>query len=263
MDSRSGPTQLAIGQHSLVAPRGAAIAGVLFAVLMATSIVLVRLAIPFAGGDIAPLLAEPSRRTQVRIAVQLAPFAGIAFLWFIGVFRNRLGKLEDQFFATVFLGQRPALRCQPLCRSGVLGSARRVGRVRPDQFLEQRRVLPGAPAYRRVSERVRDQDGRRVHHVEQHGHVAHGGCPRAVAFSGYVCAAVLLLVITSWPWIALLFPAWMLLLSATILLSEFRAPAAVTTFPSIFLNPIQTAAHHFVSNCTKPLPSDAPGSCCR
>jgi hypothetical protein len=32
------------------------------------------------------------------------PFAGIAFLWFIGVIRDRLGKLEDQFFATVVLG---------------------------------------------------------------------------------------------------------------------------------------------------------------
>ena len=32
------------------------------------------------------------------------PFAGIAFLWFIGVVRNRLGEYEDQFFATVFLG---------------------------------------------------------------------------------------------------------------------------------------------------------------
>ena len=34
----------------------------------------------------------------------MAPFAGIAFLWFIGVIRNRLGELEDKFFATVLLG---------------------------------------------------------------------------------------------------------------------------------------------------------------
>ena len=32
------------------------------------------------------------------------PFTGIAFLWFIAVVRDRLGKLEDRFFATVFLG---------------------------------------------------------------------------------------------------------------------------------------------------------------
>ena len=34
----------------------------------------------------------------------MVPFAGIAFLWFIGVLRDRLGELEDRFFATVFFG---------------------------------------------------------------------------------------------------------------------------------------------------------------
>jgi len=37
-------------------------------------------------------------------ALYLAPFAGIAFLWFIGVIRHRIGAEEDQFFSTVFLG---------------------------------------------------------------------------------------------------------------------------------------------------------------
>ena len=32
------------------------------------------------------------------------PFAGIAFLWFVGVLRDRIGEREDRFFATVFLG---------------------------------------------------------------------------------------------------------------------------------------------------------------
>jgi hypothetical protein len=30
--------------------------------------------------------------------------SGIAFLWFMGVVRDRLGKMEDQFFSTVFSG---------------------------------------------------------------------------------------------------------------------------------------------------------------
>ncbi len=38
------------------------------------------------------------------LALNLLPFAGIAFLWFMGVVRDRLGEHEDQFFATVFLG---------------------------------------------------------------------------------------------------------------------------------------------------------------
>src|SRR5262249_43164738 len=38
------------------------------------------------------------------LALELVPFAGIAFLWFIGVVRDRIGQREDRFFATVFLG---------------------------------------------------------------------------------------------------------------------------------------------------------------
>jgi hypothetical protein len=49
-------------------------------------------------------LIEPQHRNAVRLALGLVPFSGIAFLWFIGVLRDRLGALEDRFFATVFLG---------------------------------------------------------------------------------------------------------------------------------------------------------------
>jgi hypothetical protein len=37
------------------------------------------------------------------VAITLVPFAGIAFLWFTGVVRDRLGEHEDQLFATIFL----------------------------------------------------------------------------------------------------------------------------------------------------------------
>ena len=37
-------------------------------------------------------------------ALYLAPFAGIAFLWFVAVIRDQIGDREDRFFATVFFG---------------------------------------------------------------------------------------------------------------------------------------------------------------
>ena len=43
-------------------------------------------------------------RGTIAVALNLVPFAGVAFLWFIGVLRDRLGQLEDRFFATVFFG---------------------------------------------------------------------------------------------------------------------------------------------------------------
>ncbi|WNG88220.1 hypothetical protein C6A87_002890 [Mycobacterium sp. ITM-2016-00317] len=75
----------------LTTPRAAAFAGVLFALLFGAVLVLIR-------------TAHPDTEHRLRIAVVLMPFAGIAFLWFLGVVRDGLGVLEDRFFATVFLG---------------------------------------------------------------------------------------------------------------------------------------------------------------
>ncbi len=92
------------GPRALVPPRGAAIAGVIFSVLTILGLGLVRYAVPSDFTSPGTWLLEPYRRKAVEFALYLVPFAGIAFLWFIGVIRNRLGELEDQFFATVFLG---------------------------------------------------------------------------------------------------------------------------------------------------------------
>src|SRR5262245_50088119 len=94
----------AVLSRSLRTPRAAGIAGVLFAVLLATALVLIRLAAPAHPADAAPFLAEPAKRRLVILALNLVPFSGIAFLWFIGVVRYRIGQREDRFFATVFLG---------------------------------------------------------------------------------------------------------------------------------------------------------------
>ena len=41
---------------------------------------------------------------KLKVAAILMPFAGITFLWFIGVVRDGFGRFEDRFFASVFLG---------------------------------------------------------------------------------------------------------------------------------------------------------------
>src|SRR5947209_16015952 len=45
-----------------------------------------------------------SRGSGIVTAARLMPFAGISFLWFIGVVRDGLGRYEDKFFSSVFLG---------------------------------------------------------------------------------------------------------------------------------------------------------------
>jgi hypothetical protein len=60
--------------------------------------------VPARPSDAGEWLTIRSRREQVEFALGLLLFAGIAFLWFIGVIRDRLGDREDRFFATIFLG---------------------------------------------------------------------------------------------------------------------------------------------------------------
>jgi hypothetical protein len=83
-------------------PRAAAVTGILFSVLLISSLVIVRLSIPADPHDAGTWLAGDMR--PIVLALNLLPFAGIAFLWLMGVIRDRLGAHEDRFFATVFLG---------------------------------------------------------------------------------------------------------------------------------------------------------------
>ena len=69
----------------MAAPRAAAIAGVIFSVLLIIGLVLIRLSVPADPSQPGTWVNDPERRNAVRIALNLFPFAGIAFLWFMGV----------------------------------------------------------------------------------------------------------------------------------------------------------------------------------
>src|SRR5260370_28683872 len=85
-------------------PRAAAVAGIVFSVLLIAAFVLLRLSVPADPRVAGTWLTDSGRRVAVAIGLNLVPFAGIAFLWFIGVLRDRIGEREDRVFATVFLG---------------------------------------------------------------------------------------------------------------------------------------------------------------
>ncbi|WP_433566099.1 hypothetical protein ACQP1O_13230 [Nocardia sp. CA-151230] len=86
----------------LSTPRAAALAGVLFAVLLGTTLVLIRITMPDHVEDSAQWLQ--TRHSALITATVLMPFAGISFLWFIGVVRDGFGDHEDRFFLSVFMG---------------------------------------------------------------------------------------------------------------------------------------------------------------
>jgi hypothetical protein len=88
--------------HRARTPRAAAFVGILFGVLFALCIVLLHLAMPPGFADMNAW--TDAGRSRAAAAFGLMPLAGLAFLWFLGVVRDRLGVYEDQFFAAVFQG---------------------------------------------------------------------------------------------------------------------------------------------------------------
>lgn len=90
-------------QRKVRSPRSAAFAGIGYSILMITGMIITASINSVRLEDItAELLESWSRKAS--LVILIVPFAGIAFLWFTGVIRDRLGELEDRFFATLFYG---------------------------------------------------------------------------------------------------------------------------------------------------------------
>ncbi|MCK4726665.1 MAG: hypothetical protein KAT29_12710 [Anaerolineales bacterium] len=90
-------------QRQIRSPRSAAVAGIIFSLLMIASMILISTITSVTLADISRDWLE-TRVDTASLALGLVPFAGIAFLWLTGVIRDHVGDREDRFFATVFLG---------------------------------------------------------------------------------------------------------------------------------------------------------------
>ena len=104
----------------LKTPKAAAIAGIAFSLLMFTIFWLLRRSVPADPLESGAWLATDAR--TVALALNLIPFAGVAFLWFIGVLRDRLGQQEDRFFATVFFGSALLFLAMLFVAAAVIGA---------------------------------------------------------------------------------------------------------------------------------------------
>lgn len=203
-------------------PRVVAISGILFSALYIASLVLLRLAVPADPTEAGTWLADPVLRNWVHIALNLVPFTGITFLWYMAVLRNRIGLFEDRFFATVFLGSG-------LLFVAMLFSAVAVARGLLDTF-GAGTALPGAREVYRVGRgtayALMNTFGMKMAavfmFVTSSIGLRTGVLSRWVSLVGFAFGLVLLLVITDFAWIALLFPCWVLLVSTWILIADFR-----------------------------------------
>ena len=118
-----------------------------------------------------------ARRKAVSLSLQLLPFAGIAFLWFIGVLRDRIGSGEDRFFATVFLGSGLLLVAMFFTSGAVAGGLISTAAEGVDRRTRQR-VAVRSSQLGLLGLRVRPANGGGVHHLGDHtGHSPAGSCP--------------------------------------------------------------------------------------
>jgi hypothetical protein len=209
----------------LVAPRAAAIAGVIFSVLLIVALGIIRLSVPDDPAQPGTWVSDPDGRNAIRFALNLVPFSGIAFLWFMGVLRDRLGAQEDQLIATAFLGSGLLFVVSLFSATALAGAllealaAGNVGLPDSETFHFGRRTI-----YTLLNVFAFKMAGVFMISTSTLG-LRTAFLPRWVALVGYACALVLLLVITNWAWIGLLFPLWVLLVSVVVLTMEYRKPA--------------------------------------
>ena len=209
-----------IPRARLTTPRAAAIAGILFSVLLLASLVLVRVSVPADPQEAGAWLSDSWK--TVNLALNLVPFAGIAFLWFIGVVRDRIGEHEDRLFATVFLGSGLLFLAMLFTSAAVTGGIISMYGTTPAMLIESGMYAFG---------RTLTYELMTVYTMKMAGVFMITTCtlslrtgifPRWMAFLGVVLALFLLLSIGFFDWAPVVFPLWILLISVYILLANLR-----------------------------------------
>jgi Na+/phosphate symporter len=158
----------------------------------------------------------------VSLALNLIPYAGIAFLWFIGVIRDLLSDREDRLFATVFLGSGLLFLALTF-----MGAALAAGLL--SAFTSESGVLiqSGVSIYgRSVIYHVFNIYAIRMAGVFMISlatiWLRTGVMRRGWAYLTYVLALVLLLSIDYSYWVTLILPGWVLVISVYILVRNLH-----------------------------------------
>jgi hypothetical protein len=215
---RPGRPELPAGRR-LETPRAAGVAGLAFAVLFIASILLLRNP-PSSGStaeEIRDFYLRKDAGSVALVGVYLAPFSGIAFLWFIAVVRNLIGEREDRFFATVFLGSGLLFVAMLFVAAGVGGALLAAVKFQDepvpsaDIVVTIRSLAFGflfiyAMRMAAVFMIVVSTIGMRL-----------GVFPRWLVVAGYAAALVLILNVSYLEALVLVFPAWVAAVSVVIL----------------------------------------------
>jgi len=210
----------------LTTPRAAAMAGILFALLLIAAYILIRISIPANPADGGAWLEE--RGSTVALALSLVPIAGIAFLWFIGVIRDRMGQLEDKFFSSVFFGSGLLFLAMTFVAAALAGGLLTSYAIIPTELIDSGLYTFIRTVMYRISNiyaiRMAGVFMISLATISVRTRIMH----RGLAFLTYGLALVLLFSIGYSLWVTLIFPAWVLIISVYILVLNLRSKAATT-----------------------------------
>lgn len=207
----------------LKTPKAAALAGMLFAALLIISFGLLRASVPADPQEPGSWLR--GNYSTIALALNLVPFAGIAFLWFIGVLRDRLGQLEDRFFATVFFGSGLLFLGMLFTAAAVIGALMMAFASQPEELINSATFHFGrAAAYNLVNVYMIKMS---VVFMITTSTVAiyTGIAPRWFAVFGYMLSLLILFGSYYMSWSFIVFPLWILLFSSYILFENLRTPS--------------------------------------
>ena len=209
----------------LTTPRAAAVAGILFSLLLIAAYILIRISIPANPADGGAWLEE--RGSTVALALSLVPIAGIAFLWFIGVIRDRMGQLEDKFFSSVFFGSGLLFLAMTFVAAALAGGLLTSYAIIPTELIDSGLYTFIRTVMYRISNiyaiRMAGVFMISLATISVRTRIMH----RGLAFLTYGLALVLLFSIGYSLWVTLIFPAWVLIISVYILVLNLRSKAVV------------------------------------
>jgi hypothetical protein len=202
--------------RQLKTPRAAALAGVLFAVLFGAVIILIRLRMPEGLQDSASWLS--SSQSGIATAAVLMPFAGISFLWFIGVVRDGFGRYEDRFFASVFLGSGLLFLAMMFVATAVAAGLVAINPADIDPAAHSQIVDFGKMVVLKTTKTYAIRMAAVFMISAATIWLRTGLMPRWLALLTYVVAVAILVASDVSMWVTMAFPVWVLTVSAMFLL---------------------------------------------
>ena len=215
-----GPASI---RQRLRTPRAAAVAGIIFSVLFITSQILTWVSVP--ENPLGPATAVVNHLRTISFALNLLPFAGIAFLWFIAVVRDHMGELEDRFFATVFLGSGLLFIAMVFTAGAVAGGIITVLGSGSKDLIQSGAYALGRSAIVQLMHIYAMRMAAVFMITTSTIALQTQIFPRWMAFLGYLLALVLLLGVGTFAWLLLVFPLWVFVISVYVLIQNLRKPS--------------------------------------